>query len=107
MNDIQLSCKEPFRLTADARENSKRLLCGLFCVGIKADLEVSMVTPLSKDQGEGGVKKIKVGGKTGEEEEVMVRLGIVPPGWKPWNHGVFLREWSRTFLAHKREKNLN
>jgi len=37
-----------------------------------------MVTPLSKDQGEGGVKKIKVGGKTGEEEEVMVRLEVAP-----------------------------
>ena len=78
MKDIQLSCKEPFRLTADARENSKRLLCGLFCVGIQSDLEVSMVTPLNNDRGKGDVKKIRVRGETGEKEEVMVRHGIVP-----------------------------
>ena len=63
---------------------------------------------LQKSQGNGigDVKIIKVEGKRDKEEEVMVRHGIVPSKWKTWNYEDFSREWNKTFLTNKREKDL-
>jgi hypothetical protein len=47
---------------AYARKNSKRLLCGLFCISTKAEMEVGMVTAFYKGHANGGVKEIKVEG---------------------------------------------
>jgi hypothetical protein len=86
------SCTEPFRLIAHARKNSKRLLRGLFYVGIKADLEVKMMITLKKGMPNGDVKKIKIEGKGDKEKEVNVRHETVPSKWKTWNHEDFSRE---------------
>ena len=83
------SCAEPFKLIVYARKNSKRLLCGLFCISMKADIEVKeakMVIAFYKGQGNDGVKVIRVETRREEEKEVIVRREIVSSRWETWNH---------------------
>jgi len=89
------SCAEPFKLTAHARKNSKRLLCGLFLWPIKANKEAKMVMT-HEGQWKGDVKIIKVEAKRDEGKEVLVRHKIVPPKRKTWSYESFSREWNRT-----------
>jgi hypothetical protein len=85
----KLSCTEPFRLVVYARKNSKRLLCGLFCISVKAGMEVKMIITLDKGQENGGLKQIKVEGVREKEKEVTVRHKIVSSKWRKWNYGDF------------------
>jgi hypothetical protein len=93
----KLSCKEPFRLISHARKNSKRLLCGLFCISIKADMEVEMVIGCYKRQESRCVKEIKVEGETEKEKEVIVRHEIVSLKWKTWNYDNFSHDWNKKY----------
>ncbi|MGZ6202941.1 MAG: hypothetical protein ACXWM6_15640, partial [Thermodesulfobacteriota bacterium] len=74
---------------------SKRLLCGLFCISIKADTEVKMAIAFYKGQGKGGVKEIKVEGEREKEKEVIVRHEIVSLKWKTWNYDNFSHDWNK------------
>jgi hypothetical protein len=80
-----------------ARKNSKRLLCGLFCISIKADREVKMVITLDKRHGKGGMKEIKVEGRREKEKEVIVRHEIVSSKWKTWTYDKFSHDWNKSY----------
>jgi hypothetical protein len=56
--------------------------------------------------GFGAVERIKVEGGSDKEKEVIIRHGIIPSKWKTWNYEDFSREWNKTFLTNKREKDL-
>jgi hypothetical protein len=89
------SCEEPFKLIAYARKNSKRLLCGLFYVIIKANTKAKMVMT-DEGQGKGDVKIIKVEAQGGRGREVMVRHEMIPPKRKTWSYENVSREWNST-----------
>jgi hypothetical protein len=91
------SCKEPFKLIPYARKNSKRLLCGLFCISIKAEMEVKMVIALDRGRGKGGMKEIKVEGEREKGKEVIVRHEIVSSKWKKWNDENFSRVRNKNY----------
>jgi len=76
-------------------------LRAFFYVGIKADLEVNMLTTLYKDQGNGGVKVIKVEGGREKGKEVIVRHEKVYSKWKPWNQDNFSRTGTRIIQSKK------
>jgi hypothetical protein len=44
---------------------------------MEADMEIKMIIAFYKEQGNGGVKKIKVEGEREKEKEVIVRHEIV------------------------------
>jgi hypothetical protein len=60
-------------------------------------MEVKIVIPLDKSQGNGSVKVIKVEGGREKEKEVIVRHEVVSSKWKPWNHDNFSRGWNENY----------
>jgi hypothetical protein len=50
-----------------------------------------------KDQGNGGMKEIKVEGEGEKEKEVIVHYGNVSSNWKKWNHDNFSRDWNKNY----------
>jgi len=60
-------------------------------------MEVKTVIAFYKEQGNGGVKVIKVEGGREKEKEVMVRHEIVSSKWKTWNHDNFSRDWNKNY----------
>jgi hypothetical protein len=60
-------------------------------------MEVKMIITLDKEQGNGGLKQIKVEGGREKEEEVIVRHKIVSSKWKTWNYDNFSRDWNKNY----------
>lgn len=56
-----------------------------------------MLIPLDKEQGQGGVKVIKVEGGREKEREIIVRHETASSKWKRWNHDTFSQDWNKKY----------